>query len=136
MRHQLRLYQWKDNECTHSQIRHHKTQVLYRNLYPVWMPNTLTQFFKALNEANVSLNDITAVAVTVGPGFSKALFGWYDSCLYLVQFLDVPFDPVNHLHGHVFSAKDEFKLEYPLLVCLASGGHTTLFTCHLNQNLT
>ena len=44
----------------------------------------------------------------------------------LSQFLNVPIIPVNHLHGHIFAVKDEYNLNFPAIVCLASGGHTMI----------
>ena len=112
----------------YSQIRHHKKHggvvpELASRLHAEYIDSILS---RALNEAGVSLNDITAVAVTVGPGLEGALLVGMTAAYTLSQFLAVPLIPVNHLHGHVFSAKEEFELEYPLLVCLASGGHTMI----------
>jgi N6-L-threonylcarbamoyladenine synthase len=112
----------------YSQIRHHRKHggvvpELASRLHAEYIDVILN---RALNEADVSLNDITHVAVTVGPGLEGALLVGMVAANTMSQFLGVPLIPVNHLHGHIFSCKDEFDLRFPSLVCLASGGHTMI----------
>jgi N6-L-threonylcarbamoyladenine synthase len=51
----------------------------------------------------------------------------------LAQTLNIPLVPVNHLHGHIYAAESEEKLTFPLLICLASGGHTMII--RMKENL-
>ncbi|HEY8913828.1 tRNA (adenosine(37)-N6)-threonylcarbamoyltransferase complex transferase subunit TsaD [Lacisediminihabitans sp.] len=81
----------------------------------------------ALAEANVSLQEVDAIAVTSGPGLSGALMVGVAAAKALAISLDKPLYAVNHLVGHVgadvLSGED---VEYPTIALLVSGGHTSL----------
>ena len=79
---------------------------------------------KALKESNIKLNDIDAVAVTVGPGLIVCLSVGLNFGKTFASSLGKPFIGVNHLEGHALSPKLNTKIEYPYLLLLISGGHT------------
>jgi N6-L-threonylcarbamoyladenine synthase len=82
---------------------------------------------EALGEADASLDDVDAVAVTRGPGLIGALLVGLSAAKALAWGRGLPLIPVNHLHGHVASLYLEpDPLEPPFLCLLASGGHTLL----------
>jgi N6-L-threonylcarbamoyladenine synthase len=82
---------------------------------------------EALREADASLDDVDAVAVTQGPGLIGALLVGLSAAKALAWGRGLPLIPVNHLHGHVASLYLEpDPLEPPFLCLLASGGHTLL----------
>ena len=82
---------------------------------------------EALGEAEASLGDLDAVAVTQGPGLIGALLVGLSAAKALAWGRGLPLIPVNHLHGHVASLYLEpGPLEPPFLCLLASGGHTLL----------
>jgi N6-L-threonylcarbamoyladenine synthase len=81
----------------------------------------------ALNEAGASLDDVEAVAVTVGPGLIGALLVGVSTAKAIAAPRRLPLIPVDHLQGHVaanFLEPD--PLEPPFLCLIASGGHTML----------
>lgn len=81
----------------------------------------------ALAEAQVSLADLDAVAVTSGPGLAGALMVGVGAAKALAVSLDKPLYAVNHLVGHIAAdilTGDE--VEYPTVALLVSGGHTSL----------
>ena len=81
----------------------------------------------ALAEAEVSLADLDAVAVTSGPGLAGALMVGVGAAKALAVSLDKPLYAVNHLVGHIAAdilTGDE--VEYPTVALLVSGGHTSL----------
>jgi N6-L-threonylcarbamoyladenine synthase len=81
----------------------------------------------ALGEARASLDDVTVVAVTQGPGLIGALLVGLQFAKALAWARRLPLVPVDHLHGHVASLFLEPEpLEPPFLCLLASGGHTML----------
>jgi N6-L-threonylcarbamoyladenine synthase len=81
----------------------------------------------ALNEAGVSLDDVGAVAVTVGPGLIGALLVGVSTAKALAAPRRLPLVPVDHLQGHVAANFLEPEpLDPPFLCLLASGGHTLL----------
>ncbi|MFE6254911.1 tRNA (adenosine(37)-N6)-threonylcarbamoyltransferase complex transferase subunit TsaD [Agromyces sp. NPDC057865] len=82
----------------------------------------------ALAEADVSLSDVEAVAVTSGPGLAGALMVGVGAAKALALALDRPVYAVNHLVGHVGAdiLDDAAPLETPTIALLVSGGHTSL----------
>ena len=82
----------------------------------------------ALAEADVSLSDVEAVAVTSGPGLAGALMVGVGAAKALALALDRPIYAVNHLVGHVGAdiLDDAAPLETPTIALLVSGGHTSL----------
>lgn len=83
---------------------------------------------EALQKANVSLEEIDAIAVTQGPGLIGSLLVGVCYAKALAWGLDIPFIGVNHIEGHVYSiAFENPSVEYPALALIVSGGHTNLF---------
>jgi N6-L-threonylcarbamoyladenine synthase len=81
----------------------------------------------ALAEADVTLDDVEAVAVTAGPGLIGALLVGLSTAKAIAAARRLPLIPVNHLQGHVaanFLAPE--PLDPPFLCLIASGGHTLL----------
>ncbi len=81
----------------------------------------------ALAQADVSLDEIEAIAVTAGPGLIGALLVGVSSAKAIAAPRRLPLIPVDHLQGHVaanFLEPD--PLEPPFLCLIASGGHTLL----------
>jgi N6-L-threonylcarbamoyladenine synthase len=79
----------------------------------------------ALATAGVTLDDITLVAATRGPGLAGALLVGFQTAKAIAAARRLPFAAVDHLHGHVaatFLAPQRF--EPPFLCLIASGGHT------------
>lgn len=80
---------------------------------------------EALAEAEVSLEDIDAIAVTYGPGLVGALLVGVSEAKGLAFAAKKPLVPVHHIKGHIsanFLAHPDLK---PPFVCLvASGGHS------------
>lgn len=82
---------------------------------------------QALAKANLSLNDIDAIAVTNGPGLGGALMVGVGAAKALSVALEKPIYAVNHLVGHVgVDILERGKLETPTIALLVSGGHTSL----------
>ena len=81
----------------------------------------------ALDEAEVSLDDLDRVAVTQGPGLVGALLVGISVAKALAWSRRLPLSPVDHLEGHVASLYlGPDPVEPPFLCLLASGGHTLL----------
>jgi N6-L-threonylcarbamoyladenine synthase len=81
----------------------------------------------ALKGADATLDEVEAVAVTVGPGLIGALLVGVSTAKAIAAPRRLPLVPVDHLQGHVaanFLEPD--PLEPPFLCLLASGGHTLL----------
>jgi N6-L-threonylcarbamoyladenine synthase len=86
---------------------------------------------EALGEANATLDEMSTVAVTRGPGLIGALLVGVQTAKAIAWSRRLPLVPVDHLHGHVASLfLQPEPLEPPFLCLLASGGHTLLLDVH------
>lgn len=82
---------------------------------------------KALQDADISIDQVDAVAVTNGPGLAGALMVGVGAAKALAVSLNKPIYAVNHLVAHVaVDILERGKLETPTVALLVSGGHTSL----------
>ena len=79
---------------------------------------------KALDESGVTLDKVSAVAATSGPGLIICLSVGLNFAKSLASSLKVPIIGVNHLEGHALSPKLHTNISYPYLLLLISGGHS------------
>ncbi len=80
---------------------------------------------EALSEANVTFNDIDAIAVTYGPGLVGALLVGVSTAKALAFALGKPLVAVHHIKGHIMANFVSHKnLEPPFICLVASGGHS------------
>ncbi len=86
---------------------------------------------EALRRANVSLDQVGAVAVATRPGLVGALIVGLTAAKALALALDVPLVTVDHLEGHLYACQLAFpdREVYPCVGLVVSGGHTHLFVC-------
>ncbi|MCM1264547.1 MAG: tRNA (adenosine(37)-N6)-threonylcarbamoyltransferase complex transferase subunit TsaD [Butyrivibrio sp.] len=81
----------------------------------------------ALKEADVTLKDITAIAVTYGPGLVGALLVGVSVAKAVSFASGLPLIGVHHIEGHINANYIENKeLEPPFICLVASGGHSHL----------
>jgi N6-L-threonylcarbamoyladenine synthase len=81
----------------------------------------------ALAEADASLADVDAVAVTEGPGLIGALLVGLSAAKAIAFARRLPLIPVDHLHGHLAALYLQPEpVDPPFLALLASGGHTMI----------
>ncbi len=82
---------------------------------------------QALSDANVTLKDLNAVAVTYGAGLVGALLVGVSYAKGLCQASGLPLIAVNHIEGHICANYLTYpNLEPPYLCLLTSGGHTAI----------
>ena len=92
------------------------------NIYPV--------ITEALQAANVTKDEISAIAVANQPGLTVALIVGVTAAKTLSIAWDKPLIAVNHLHAHLQSAMmAERELQLPAVALIVSGGHTCLYDC-------
>ncbi len=90
----------------------------------------------ALSEAEISLDDVDRVAVTVRPGLIGALLVGVAAAKGLAYACGLPLVPVDHLEGHVAAAYlTDPDLEPPFVALIASGGHTALYSVDEDQKM-
>ncbi len=83
---------------------------------------------RALADAGVGLEELAALAVTVGPGLVGSLLVGVSVAKAIAFARHLPLVGVNHLEGHIAAAFLEFPaLTYPLAALVVSGGHTHLY---------
>jgi len=86
-----------------------------------------------LDEANISIDAIDAIAVTNKPGLAGSLLIGFCFAKALALSLKKPLIPVNHLEGHIASAwldatgTHRIDIPFPHVCFSASGGHTALY---------
>ncbi len=82
---------------------------------------------QALSEAGLTLDDITAIAVTYGPGLVGALLVGVAEAKALAFATNKPLIGVHHIEGHISANYIEHvELEPPFGCLVVSGGHTHL----------
>ena len=82
---------------------------------------------KALEEAQISWDDIDAITPTYGPGLVGALLVGLSYAKALSFALDKPLVGVNHIQGHIAANYISYpELEPPFLCMMMSGGNTQI----------
>ena len=88
---------------------------------------------EAIQVAKISVNELSAIAVTNGPGLAGSLLVGVNFAKGLSNSLSIPLIGVNHLEGHIsacFIDNDRFDFSkneiFPCIALLISGGHTEL----------
>lgn len=82
---------------------------------------------RALLDADVTLDEITAIGVTYGPGLVGALLVGVAEAKAIAYAANKPLVGVHHIEGHISANFIEHKeLEPPFICLIVSGGHTHL----------
>lgn len=81
---------------------------------------------QALKQAGMKPNELSAVAVTQGPGLVGSLLVGMVAAKALAAALNIPLIGVHHIAGHIYANQLVHELEYPLVALVVSGGHTEL----------
>ncbi|MHC4633561.1 MAG: tRNA (adenosine(37)-N6)-threonylcarbamoyltransferase complex transferase subunit TsaD [Planctomycetota bacterium] len=83
---------------------------------------------EAIQQAEVSKDDIDAIAVANQPGLTVALIIGVTAAKTLALMWEKPLIAINHLHAHLQSAVlGEKDLQLPAVALIVSGGHTSLY---------
>lgn len=83
---------------------------------------------EALEQANIELADIEAVAVTYGPGLVGSLLVGVSFAKAITFVNKKPLVAVNHLEGHLLSSIIEYGIpEFPYITLVVSGGHSNIY---------
>lgn len=80
-----------------------------------------------LARAGRRLEEVDAVAATIGPGLVGSLLVGLEFAKGFAQARGIPFVGVNHVEAHLLSPGLEHELPLPLLGMVASGGHTEIY---------
>lgn len=87
----------------------------------------ITQIIEeAMEEADVTYEDLAGVAVTEGPGLVGALLIGVNAAKAVAYAHKLPLIAVNHMAGHIYANKFVHAMTFPLMALVVSGGHTEL----------
>lgn len=91
---------------------------------------------ECLKKANMTIEEVDAIAITYGPGLIGSLLIGLEAAKTLAFIYQKPLIPVHHIAGHIYANSLVKPLEFPLLALVVSGGHTELIemTDHYDFN--
>ena len=94
----------------------------------IHVENISTVVTEALHQADLTMDDIDAIAFTQGPGLIGSLHVGVQAAKTLAWQYHKPLVPVNHMTGHIYANRFalDHDLKFPLLALVISGGHTQL----------
>lgn len=81
---------------------------------------------ECLEKANMTMEQIDAIAITYGPGLIGSLLIGLEAAKTLAFIYNKPLIPVHHIAGHIYANSLVKELTFPLLAVVVSGGHTEL----------
>ena len=81
---------------------------------------------ECLEKANMTMEEIDAIAVTYGPGLIGSLLIGLEAAKTLAFIYSKPLVPVHHIAGHIYANNLVKEMKFPLLSLVISGGHTEL----------
>jgi len=80
----------------------------------------------AMGQSGHHFKDLSAIAVTEGPGLVGALLVGNVAAKSLALALNLPLIATHHIAGHIYASNLEHDMIYPSLALVVSGGHTEL----------
>lgn len=81
---------------------------------------------ECLKKANMTMDQIDAIAVTYGPGLVGSLLIGIEAAKTLALAHNKPLIPVHHITGHIYANYLVKPFKFPLIALVVSGGHTDL----------
>ncbi|HLW21767.1 MAG TPA: tRNA (adenosine(37)-N6)-threonylcarbamoyltransferase complex transferase subunit TsaD [Sphaerochaetaceae bacterium] len=94
-------------------------------LHTEWISQVVAS---ALEQAQMQVEDVDAVAVTNRPGLLGSLLVGVNFAKAFAATLGVPVIGIDHIRAHLYASQIEQPLAYPYLGVLVSGGHTVICT--------
>ena len=120
---------------SHALISQHREHAAYGGVVPeIAARSHLTHidglYRRALQEANCTLKDISAIAVTAGPGLIGGVMVGVMFAKALAASAKKPLIAVNHLEGHALTVRLTHEVAFPYFLLLVSGGHCQMLMVH------
>lgn len=125
----------KNNKVLSNVVSSQKIHKNYGGVYPeiaarIHQKNIVHVVDIAIQKAKININQVNAIAFTLGPGLIGSLLVGVSFAKSLSIALDVPIFGVDHIHAHVFAHfikhKQHKPPSFPFLCLTISGGHTQL----------
>jgi N6-L-threonylcarbamoyladenine synthase len=123
----------KDNKIITNEIFSQKIHSEFGGVVPeiasrAHLQKILPLLNDALKSASIKLEEVDIIAATAGPGLIGALIVGYCFGSGLSLSLNIPFIPVNHIDGHLYSVfLENDEIQFPFVALLVSGGNTALY---------
>ncbi len=119
-----------------SQIEHFSTigGVVPEMASRMHLDNINKIYKQVMDDANLTIEDIDAIAVTYGPGLIGSLLVGVNFANSLATLYNKKLVPVNHMQAHIYALELEHTIKYPLLTLIVSGGHTEIVYVESKMN--
>ena len=120
------------NECVHlTVLTQMDTHAEFGGVVPeiasrMHTENVTMVLEETLTKANMTMDEIDAIAVTYAPGLLGSLLVGVEFAKTLSFVYKKPLIAVNHIAGHIYANNLEKQMTFPLLALVVSGGHTDL----------
>ncbi|MFC1883531.1 tRNA (adenosine(37)-N6)-threonylcarbamoyltransferase complex transferase subunit TsaD [Thermodesulfobacteriota bacterium] len=118
------------SNVVHSQIKYHSPHggVVPELASREHLRNIIPVVEESLNKANIRMQDLDGIAVTIGPGLVGSLLVGLYYAKGLAYAHNLPVCGINHLEGHILSIFLEKNTPpFPFVALTVSGGHTSLY---------
>lgn len=124
----------QDGKVLSNHIATQKVHERYGGVVPemasrAHMQNIIPVVDVAIKDANISLDDITAVAFTQAPGLIGSLLVGSCFAKSFAQARNLPLIAVHHMQAHVLAHFIDAQPPFPFLCLTVSGGHTQIVLC-------
>lgn len=125
----------RDGELLSNIIANQDVHIKYGGVVPelasrAHQQNIIPVVERAIKDAGISKNELSAIAFTRGPGLLGSLLVGSSFAKGLSLSLDIPLIEINHLQAHILvhfiKQKDKIPPSFPFLCLLISGGHTQI----------
>ena len=121
----------RNNQILSNIISNQKVHVKYGGVVPELasrehQKNIIPTISLALKKANISKDQIDAIAFTRGPGLMGSLLVGASFAKSLSISLEKPLIEINHMEAHVLSNCIDDNPEFPFICLTVSGGHTQI----------
>jgi N6-L-threonylcarbamoyladenine synthase len=118
------------SNVVHTQIKYHSPHggVVPELASREHLRNIIPVVEESLNTANISIQDLDGIAVTIGPGLVGSLLVGLYYAKGLAYARNIPVCGINHLEGHILSIfLEKDAPAFPFVALTVSGGHTSLY---------
>lgn len=125
----------RNNEVLSNLVAGQKIHEQYGGVVPelasrAHQANILPVVHQAIKEANISINQLDAIAFTKGPGLLGSLLVGTSFAKGLAWSLNIPLIEVNHMQAHILAHfiknENDAYPDFPFICLTVSGGHTQL----------
>ena len=99
--------------------------------------NILPIISEVFEKSKIRPSDLTAIAITIGPGLITSLVSGVETVKSLAYIWKKPLIPVNHIEGHIYAnfLNSSEKIKFPAVILTVSGGHTILLIMNKKREI-